>query len=218
MSTNYQDRTIALAGILQSACLVNQVATKGMTEELSYRATIQSMFYRDSPNVANIYGGVSGVRLGLEELISIFGNNKKPHHGNIARYMFSCIFLEGKLRRNPSLLTKLTSVIKQAEKHLPRKNPNDETDLIEDFDEDLLALLAQGYVDTVGTFKHRIQVFGHQTFLENSAQVNKIRALLLAGIRSAVLWQQVGGSRLSLIFSRKRILNQSKQLLETLNS
>ncbi|PMC26181.1 lysogenization regulator HflD, partial [Klebsiella aerogenes] len=35
----------------------------------------------------------------------------------------------------------------------------------------------------------------------------------LAGIRSAVLWHQVGGGRLQLMFSRNRLVNQAKQIL-----
>jgi high frequency lysogenization protein len=39
---------------------------------------------------------------------------------------------------------------------------------------------------------------------------------LLAGIRAAVLWQQVGGGRLQLMFSRQRLLREAKTLLSRL--
>ncbi|MEP9303762.1 DUF489 family protein, partial [Klebsiella pneumoniae] len=41
----------------------------------------------------------------------------------------------------------------------------------------------------------------------------KVRSALLAGIRAAVLWHQVGGGRLQLMFSRNRLVNQAKQIL-----
>ena len=41
----------------------------------------------------------------------------------------------------------------------------------------------------------------------------KVRATLLAGIRAAVLWHQVGGGRLQLMFSRNRLTTQAKQIL-----
>ncbi len=41
----------------------------------------------------------------------------------------------------------------------------------------------------------------------------KIRALLLAGIRSSVLWRQMGGSRLQFIFSRQKIKKTAEKLL-----
>ncbi|HAL7526237.1 TPA: DUF489 family protein, partial [Escherichia coli] len=40
-----------------------------------------------------------------------------------------------------------------------------------------------------------------------------VRATLLAGIRAAVLWHQVGGGRLQLMFSRNRLTTQAKQIL-----
>ena len=39
---------------------------------------------------------------------------------------------------------------------------------------------------------------------------SKVRAALLAGIRAAVLWQQVGGGRLQLMFARQRLLREAK--------
>jgi CII-binding regulator of phage lambda lysogenization HflD len=46
-----------------------------------------------------------------------------------------------------------------------------------------------------------------------SAGTGKVRASLLAGIRAAVLWHQVGGGRLQLMFSRNRLTTQAKQIL-----
>ena len=46
---------------------------------------------------------------------------------------------------------------------------------------------------------------------------DKIRACLLAGIRSAVLWRQVGGSKWQLLFHRKKLVQAAQQLYSTLN-
>jgi len=43
---------------------------------------------------------------------------------------------------------------------------------------------------------------------------NLIRSLLLAGVRSAILWRQCGGRKLQLLFGRKKVINASKDLLE----
>jgi len=42
-------------------------------------------------------------------------------------------------------------------------------------------------------------------YLQNEYVSNRIRSLLLAGIRSAVLWHQLGGRRWRLIVYRKRV-------------
>jgi high frequency lysogenization protein len=69
----------------------------------------------------------------------------------------------------------------------------------------------------LSTFNYRIQVKGEQKFLENPENINKVRALLLAGVRSAVLWRQKGGSRLQLLFSRAKTLQTTTRLLNSLN-
>jgi high frequency lysogenization protein len=43
----------------------------------------------------------------------------------------------------------------------------------------------------------RIMVNGDPAHLNNPENANRIRALLLAGIRAAMLWRQSGGGRLT---------------------
>jgi high frequency lysogenization protein len=59
----------------------------------------------------------------------------------------------------------------------------------------------------------RIQVTGSPAVLQSPQVQAKVRATLLAGIRAAVLWHQVGGGRLQLMFSRNRLTTQAKQIL-----
>jgi high frequency lysogenization protein len=49
--------------------------------------------------------------------------------------------------------------------------------------------------------------------LQNQDNIDKIRALLLAGIRSSMLWRQCGGGRFSILFGRKRLLATTRGLL-----
>jgi high frequency lysogenization protein len=56
-------------------------------------------------------------------------------------------------------------------------------------------------------------VNGEQDYLSRPEIANKIRALLLAGIRSAILWKQCGGTRWKFLFFRKKIQNELKNLL-----
>jgi high frequency lysogenization protein len=62
----------------------------------------------------------------------------------------------------------------------------------------------------------RIHVAGKREYISQAAILDKIRALLLAGIRSAVLWQQVGGSRWQLLLDRKKIVHTAQQILTEL--
>ena len=46
--------------------------------------------------------------------------------------------------------------------------------------------------------------------LRDTDNQERIRALLLAGIRAVILWRQVGGRRRYLIFRRKEILKYAR--------
>jgi high frequency lysogenization protein len=57
-------------------------------------------------------------------------------------------------------------------------------------------------------------VKGEQSILTGTDSRNMIRALLLGGMRAAVLWRQRGGNRVELLFRRKLLLRHCTELLE----
>ncbi|CAK1741865.1 high frequency lysogenization protein [Vibrio crassostreae] len=81
------------------------------------------------------------------------------------------------------------------------------------FDEQMISNLASIYLDVVSPIGPRIQVSGTPAVLQQTSSQHKVRALLLSGIRSAVLWRQVGGKRRHLIFGRKKMIEQAQILL-----
>ncbi len=78
--------------------------------------------------------------------------------------------------------------------------------------ENVIAGLADIYTDTISTFSFRIQVMGEYQFLQQTRIANQIRTLLFAGVRSAVLWRQLGGNRLKAIYQRTAILETARSL------
>jgi high frequency lysogenization protein len=74
------------------------------------------------------------------------------------------------------------------------------------------------YQDTISTFQFRIKVSGSMTQLQNPANADLIRALLLAGIRSAFLWRQLGGRRWKLLLQRRKLLQLAQSLSRELGS
>ena len=87
-------------------------------------------------------------------------------------------------------------------------------DLYEPTHRNQIAAMADIYKQTISCISPRIMVKGKPLHLQNPDTQNRIRALLLAGIRSAILWKQLGGKRLQLLFARKRILAEAEKLLE----
>jgi high frequency lysogenization protein len=55
---------------------------------------------------------------------------------------------------------------------------------------------------------------GSHRVLHARENMDKVRALLLAGVRAAVLWKQVGGSRIQILFSRTKIKAAAEKILQ----
>ena len=116
--------------------------------------------------------------------------------------------LERKLNASKTAMSTLSDRIAQLDRQLAHYDLESDT---------LLGAMAGIYVDVISPLGPRIQVPGSPAILQNSQVQNKVRATLLAGIRSAVLWQQVGGGRLQLMFSRNRLVNEARAILARLN-
>ena len=69
------------------------------------------------------------------------------------------------------------------------------------------------YSETISRMTPRIVVHGRPQHLQNPRTVNWIRTLLFAGLRSAVLWQQLGGGRLSLLLGRRKMLEEASEII-----
>jgi high frequency lysogenization protein len=209
MNDRIKEKTLALAGVFQTAVLVKQLARTGRLSEPFFTQSIESLFKIDADDVPEIYGGVENLRLGLEELVRLFSQNNTdtPKEGDIARYVLSLLHLERKISKLPNMLTTIQTGIERA------KN---QAAIYSSTHENVLANLASIYSDTLGSFKFRIYVAGEAVYLNQTNTLHKIRSLLFAGIRSAVLWRQMGGGRWQLLIARTRIVQTAKQYLETI--
>ena len=204
--TIIQNRTLALAGVFQAASLVKQLAKTGKADEKFFVHSIESIFKLEADSVLDIYTHPRHLALGLNELIRLFTHNKQPKDPEIARYVFSLLHLEKKLSKNTEMLNLIRTGIKRAKTQAAHFSTTHEN---------VMANLASLYTDTLSTFTFRIYVAGEPAYLNQPYVLNKIRALLLAGVRSAVLWQQLGGKRWQLLLSRSSLLATAKEWLKT---
>lgn len=198
------NQTIALAGIAQVAVLVQQVATTGTCDEQAMQASIGSLLKLDSDSVADVYGGLAGLRLGFEQLNGQL-TGEKPPNPEQARYAAAIVFLERKLVQRDDFLATIKNGILKAQA---------QTEQFGLLHENVLANLGELYHSTVSTLQPKIMVNGEQRYLSRPDIANKIRALLLAGIRSALLWRQCGGSRWKFIFYRRSIQDELQRLIK----
>jgi len=210
VARSLRNPVLALAGIFQSARLVQQLAREGRTDNEALRASIQSILALDAPDVETVYGGARGVHLGLELLSTRLSGKTQPSDMEMARYVVALVQLEGSLRRRPAMLDAIRQGIDTARAQM-KFFQNDAP--AEDVHPLLMEKLAELYSQTISTLTPRIMVSGEHGHLNNPAIAAKVRATLLAGIRSAVLWRQLGGRRWQLLFARGKIARAVVELL-----
>jgi len=205
VAKNYRDMTLAMAGVCQSARLVQQLAHEGNCDQAGLETSFNSLLQMDPPSTLAVYGGEErNLLIGLETLMGVLNANNQGLGAELTRYTLSIMVLERKLNGNKAAMNTLGQRLSQLERQLAHYELMSDT---------MINALAGIYVDVVSPLGPRIQVVGSPAILQNSMVQAKVRAALLAGIRSAVLWNQVGGSRLQLIFSRSRLQEQAKKIL-----
>ncbi|WP_445371269.1 high frequency lysogenization protein HflD [Methylomonas sp. HW2-6] len=197
------NQTIALAGIAQACSLVQQLATTGACQSGALEASIGSLLKIDSDSVADVYGGLAGIRLGLEQLQTQLGSRASANPEQ-ARYAAQLVYLQKRLAGKPDMLDSIRTGIGRAQAQAEHFGV---------LHENVLANLADVYHSTISTLQPRIMVQGDPQHLGNQGTVNKIRAVLLSGIRSAHLWRQCGGSRWKLLLARQKIRHEAEFLL-----
>ncbi|MEX1057503.1 MAG: DUF489 family protein, partial [Natronospirillum sp.] len=77
----------------------------------------------------------------------------------------------------------------------------------------VIGSLARNYQETLSQLNFRIQVSGNPNYLNQQRHADQIRMLLLFGVRSALLWRQLGGRRWQMLLSRRRLLKATHDLL-----
>lgn len=207
MQHNQQDKTLALAGVYQSVILVQEIAHSGNIADAQLVSLLETLFRFDANSVTDVYGDSSSVKKGLKKLVEQLSGNTQQADKELIRYGVNLLNLEKALRRSPKIMDELASNLEKTQ------------DKMEYFDvshENIIASLADIYQTSVSPLGPKIMVQGEHNYLSQPSNANKIRALLLAGIRSAVLWRQCGGSRLQLLFSRSKYINSAEQLLKSI--
>lgn len=215
MNTPFADRTLALAGLFQAARLAQQLAREGRTDGPGFAASIQALTQIDAPSTEAVYGGTQGVAIGLNLLSRKLGGIADAGDVEIAKYVIAMIHLEGQLRRNPDMQDAIRRGIEaiQSQMKFFESEPNGEA-----VHPRLVEKLAELYTQTISTLTPRIMVNGEHGYLSDPAVAARVRAALFAGIRSAFLWRQLGGSRWQLLFNRKKIAGEATRILDDLKT
>ena len=195
-------RVIALAGVFQACRMVQDLATRGSADATSAESGLASIFRIDADSAADVFGGVSGVRLGLEQLIVQLDAGTRDF--GFTQLVLNVLRIERRLEREASVRTRLRSGIETIAAEATRLGV---------LDASVQARLAELYCDTLSHLRPRVVVHGNPVHLGNPKDVEQIRAMLLAAVRAAVLWRQVGGGQFRLLLRRREYAMLARGLL-----
>ncbi|CAN7578711.1 high frequency lysogenization protein HflD [Pseudomonas sp. LjRoot71] len=202
-----REQLIALGAVFESAVLVDKLARTGQVSEAAVACMINSLLVRDPKDTLDVYGGDDlNLRDGYRALVGALERDPASLQRDPLRYALALLALERQLDKRGDMLQVMGSRLDQVQQQVEHFGPTHEN---------VIANCGGLYQDTISTFRQRIQVQGDMRHLQQSNNAAKIRALLLAGIRSARLWRQLGGHRWQMVFSRGKLLKELYPLLRS---
>ncbi|WP_313919743.1 high frequency lysogenization protein HflD [Tahibacter sp.] len=195
-------QVIALAGVFQAAALVRATATSGSQDAAALEASIASILRVDVDDAASAFGGLGNLRLGLEAMVQQL--DRSPGDVAISQIAVTVLRVERKLSARPEMLQALRDGIEAIQRQVDHLGVTHSS---------VLARLSELYANTLSNLRPRVVVQGNPLYLQQPAQVERIRSTLLAGVRAAVLWRQLGGSQWQLLFKRSQVVMLARGML-----
>lgn len=205
MSAAMQGRVLALAGLVQALAEVRRIAETGQSDASALQVALDSIFRIDADSAEAVYGGAAALRPGLRLLRGWLRNEDGGPGRDAAmpKLAFSVLQLERRFVASDAagkVQAGILALAADAREH-GATHP------------DVLAGLGRLYADTVSRLRPRVMVQGNPHYLGQSQVVAEIRAVLMAALRSAVLWRQLGGSLWDFALRRRDLAATVEQLL-----
>ena len=206
--TPIQQQVIALAGVVQAARMVDQVAKTGSYPAAFFEASLRSLFAFDAPTVDAVYGNIQGVKLGLRSVVDMLTDATNEDHVAMGAYVRGLLKLEDQFGKRPDL----QEVVASRLGHVNFKAQHFSDDAVE-----LAASISAIYQDTISHLPYRIKVKGNVQHLQQTKNADLVRTLLLAGLRSARLWRQLGGRPRHFLFKGGKLAATASDLSKQLS-
>ena len=190
-----QERVLALAGLVQALKQVRRIADTGQADASVLATALDSVFRIDAQSPEAVYGTADDVRPGLLLLRDYFAGRNKDEA--LPRLALAVLQIERKFIRDGAMTQKVHDGIVATAPLAGRLGSSHP---------DVLAALGKLYADTVSQLRPKVMVQGNPHYLGQGDIVSEIRALLLAALRSAVLWRQMGGSLFDFLLARRQMI------------
>jgi high frequency lysogenization protein len=197
-----KDRVLALAGLLQSIRLVQQMANNGQAETRPLATCIDSLFRFDADSTEAVFGSVAELEPGLRRVIAqLDGSDRDTAQTRIA---MNVLHLERRFVASAGTVEGVRKGLEEIARQREHWGPTHPT---------VLSRLGELYAEQISPLGPRVLVQGNPVYLSQPSVVGDVRATLLAALRSAVLWRQLGGSYWDLLISRRAMVETARRLL-----
>lgn len=206
---NIRSESIALAALFQCCTQINRIAHTGYCDEQAVSTVFRALLVTDPKTIDDIYK-ISELKTGFRGLIEGFSAEGITDNSanELVKLAMQVISLTDRIVRNTSLYNRLSNEIDKLKDQIEKACPDfleGKTSVV--LNKENVEKFAQLYQSLISPNFSKLLIFGEERFLSSTENQNRIRALLLAGIRAVVLWNQVGGKKLYLMFRRKEIVS-----------
>jgi len=201
-----ENQVLALAGMFQAAAVIDELAFSGSLDDRAFEASLGSLFTFEAETPRDVFGGIEHLERGFRALEAYLGGELASGSRNVAYYVLSMMKIALRLTRDRQLSMTVLDRLRGIERSGSEFGMSRSAVVIK---------IDGLYQETISELRPRIMVAGEQDYLLNADTAARVRTLLLAGIRAAVLWRQLGGNKWKLLFSRKRYVAVARDLAES---
>ena len=208
MGQEQRNQTIAMAAICQAALMIQHAAKGQSINYESLEVLLAGVMNTNPDSPEDVYPKPHLLEAGSALLVHQLSGQATSKDVEVTRYLAGMMSLSKKVMKSASAGSDLSNAIDNIERrleHFELTSPS----VIENF--------ADAYSKIISPIGQKIKVIGTPTILKQPSVQSLVRALLLAGIRAAVLWRQTGGQRRQFIFSRNAILKNAISLNKELS-
>jgi high frequency lysogenization protein len=179
-----QSQVVALAALLLHCQSVDQLARTGVVPAERLRTAMRVLLDQSHEGALAQCRDPDHLHLGLELLDPFLRGEQRALSPEVLRYMVGILYLQRRLQRDAATRQRIYAGIEHA---------GNQAKLFSPTHDNVIANVAQCYQDTL-------------------AVAARVRCMLFAAVRAAVLWHQSGGRRWHLMLRRRQLLARSQRL------